>query len=56
MIVEIKTVQAMDDAHVAQGLNHLRATNPETCLLINFGKTKIEVRRLNKRPGSLNST
>ena len=51
VIVEIKAVQALDDAHVAQGLNYLRATNLETCLLINFGKARIEVRRLNMRPG-----
>ena len=46
VIVEIKAVQALDDTHIAQGLNYLRATNLEICLLINFGKAKIEVRRL----------
>ncbi len=35
----------------AQGLNHLRATGLPTCLLINFGKAKIEVRRLGMSPG-----
>lgn len=46
VIVEVKAVQALDDSHSAQGLNYLRATGLGTCLLINFGKAKIEVRRL----------
>ena len=46
VIVEVKAVQALDDSHVAQGLNYLRATGLQTCLLVNFGKAKIEVRRL----------
>jgi len=33
------------------GLNYLRATGLETCLLINFGKAKIEVRRLGMSRG-----
>ena len=51
VIVEIKAVQALDDAHITQGLNDLRTTNLETRLLINFGKANIEVRRLNMGPG-----
>ena len=41
----------MSDVDVAQGLNDLRATGLPTCLLINFGKAKIEVRRLGISPG-----
>ncbi len=51
VIVEVKAVQALDDAHVAQGLNYLRTTGLPTCLLVNFGKAKIEVRRLGMSPG-----
>ena len=46
VMVEVKAVQALDDSHVARGLNDLRATGLTTCLLVNFGKAKIEVRRL----------
>jgi GxxExxY protein len=51
VIVEIKAIQALSDVDVAQGLNYLRATGLPTCLLINFGKAKIEVRRLGMSPG-----
>ena len=51
VIVEVKAIQALTDVDVAQGLNYLRATGLLTCLLINFGKAKIEVRRLGMSPG-----
>lgn len=51
VIVEIKAIQTLTDVDVAQGLNYLRATALPTCLLINFGKAKIEVRRLGLSPG-----
>jgi GxxExxY protein len=51
VIVEVKAIQALSDIDVAQGLNYLRATGLPTCLLINFGKAKIEVRRLGMGPG-----
>jgi len=41
----------LSDVDVAQGLNYLRATGLPTCLLINLGKAKIEVRRLGISPG-----
>ena len=46
ILVELKSVKAIDDAHMAQCLNYLNATRLQTCLLLNFGKTKVEVRRL----------
>jgi GxxExxY protein len=45
VIVELKAAQAIDDAHVAQCLHYLKATGLEVCLLVNFGKSKVEVRR-----------
>ena len=51
VVVEIKAVHALDDSHVAQCLNDLRATGLATCLLVNFGKAKIEVRRLSMTRG-----
>jgi len=44
VLVEIKAVRNLDDAHKAQCLNYLAATSIGVCLLINFG-TKVEVRR-----------
>ena len=45
VIVELKAVRAIDDIHVAQALNYLKATRLPTCLLINFGKSGVELRR-----------
>jgi len=46
VLVELKAVKALDNIHVAQCLNYLRATRLHLCLLLNFGTPKIEVRRL----------
>ena len=51
VIIEVKAVQALDNAHVAQCLNYMRGTRLVTCLLVNFGKAKIQVRRLSMSPG-----
>jgi len=46
VIVELKAVKALDDAHVAQCLNYLKATGVKVCLLLNFGKPRLEVKRI----------
>lgn len=46
IIVELKTVKAIDEIHLAQCLNYLKATNLPLCLLINFGKPRVEVKRV----------
>jgi GxxExxY protein len=46
VLVELKTVQALNRAHRAQCINYLRATGLHLCLLINFGAPRLEVRRL----------
>ncbi len=46
VLVELKAVSSLNQDHVAQALNYLRATGLEVCLLINFGRSKIEVKRL----------
>ena len=46
LLVELKAVKELDDIHLAQCLNYLRATNLRLCLLMNFGKPKLEVRRI----------
>jgi GxxExxY protein len=44
VLVELKSVRSLDDAHSAQCLNYLAATGIPVCLLINFGK-RVEVKR-----------
>jgi len=46
VIVEIKAVKALLPEHDAQLLNYLKATNFKVGLIVNFGKSKIEWRRL----------
>jgi GxxExxY protein len=45
VIIELKSAKAIDDAHKAQCINYLKATGKKICLLINFGPTKVEVKR-----------
>ena len=45
-IVELKAAKHLEDAHTAQCLNYLKATGLKLCLLLNFGKPKVEVKRL----------
>jgi GxxExxY protein len=46
VIVELKVVNALNDVHIPQCRNHLRATGKPLCLLINFGHPKVEIRRI----------
>ena len=46
VLVELKAVSMLVNEHTAQALNYLRASGLEVCLLINFGKPKIEIKRL----------
>ena len=46
MLVELKAVRALDDFRRAQCLNYLKATGLHLCLLVNFGKTRLEVKRI----------
>ena len=46
IIVELKTVPQLNSAHRAQCLNYLRATGMHLCLLMNFGRPRLEVRRI----------
>lgn len=45
VLVEIKAVRTLDELHVAQAMNYLKASGMPICLLINFGRPKIEIRR-----------
>ena len=46
LLVELKAARALDDTHLAQCLNYLRATGLNVCLLLNFGKPRLEVKRV----------
>jgi len=50
LLVELKTVKALDDNHLGQALNYLRATGLDACLLLNFGAPRMEYRRLVPSP------
>ncbi|MGH9634325.1 MAG: GxxExxY protein [Candidatus Angelobacter sp.] len=46
VLLELKAVQALDRSHEAQILNYLRATELEVGLILDFGGTKPQFRRL----------
>lgn len=46
VLVEFKAVKLLEDVHTAQCLNYLRATSLPVCLLINFYRPKVEIKRL----------
>lgn len=46
IVVEIKAVSVLTDAHLTQALNHLEVLNLEIGLLINFGAKSLEFKRL----------
>ena len=46
IIIELKTVKEFDDIHIAQCLNYLKITGLKLCLLINFSKSRIDIKRI----------
>jgi GxxExxY protein len=46
VLVELKAVVHLDDVHLAQILNYLRAYNIEVGLLINFGSKSLTFKRV----------
>ena len=49
VLVELKAMVKLEDVHLAQGLNYLTAYQIEKGLLINFGATSLEVKRLYRK-------
>jgi len=45
-MVELKAIIKLEEVHLAQALNYLTAYQIEKGLLINFGSTSLEVKRL----------
>jgi GxxExxY protein len=48
LLLERKACKTLEDAHLAQCLNYLKATGIPTCLLINFGTPKPQIRRVSR--------
>ena len=46
IIVELKIANTLDRIHEAQCLNYLKATGRKICLLLNFSKPKLEIKRI----------
>src|SRR5580658_9920982 len=46
VLVELKVAKALDATHVAQCMNYLKATDLRVCLLLNFGGSRVEMKRL----------
>ena len=47
--VELKALTKLEDVHLAQAINYLEAYNLEIRLLINFGETSLNFKRLNNK-------
>lgn len=46
LVVELKCVERLGNEHIAQCLNYLKASRLELCLLVNFQRSQVEVRRV----------
>ena len=46
IIVEVKATSGLNNLHMAQCLNYLKATGFKLCLLINFGAASVQVKRV----------
>jgi GxxExxY protein len=47
--VELKAITKLEDVHFAQSINYLEAYNLEIGLLINFGETSLNFKRLTNK-------
>jgi GxxExxY protein len=46
VVVELKAVPVLDRVHAAQCMNYLKATGLRLCLLLNFGKPRLEIQMI----------
>ena len=49
IMVELKAIIELENVHLAQALNYLEAYNMEVGLLINFGSTSLQFKRLHNK-------
>jgi GxxExxY protein len=50
VIVELKATKEHDEIFTAQCLNYLKATGKPICLLLNFGKPRLDIKRYRGAP------
>jgi len=46
IILELKAAKNIDEVHMAQIMNYLKATGLKLGLIINFGKPRVEIKRM----------
>jgi GxxExxY protein len=46
VIVEMKAAKVLDEVHSAQCMNYLKATGLKVCLLVNFGRPRVDIKRI----------
>jgi GxxExxY protein len=46
IILELKSARAIDDSHIAQTLNYLKATGLRLGIILNFGPAKLDFKRV----------
>lgn len=46
LLVELKTVRSLDEMHRLQCTNYLKANGLRLCLLLNFGRPRLEIKRV----------
>ena len=46
VLLELKATTGLADEHIAVCLNYLRVTKIPVCLLVNFGKPRLQIKRL----------
>ena len=48
IIIEIKSVNSLDEKHISQCLNYLHVSGHRLAILVNFNKTSLEYKRIIK--------
>ncbi len=46
VLVDLKAAKAIDEIHRAHCLNYLKASGLHLCVLLNFGKPRLEIKRI----------
>jgi GxxExxY protein len=46
VVIEVKAVSTLQPMHESQCINYLKATRLNVCMLLNFGRPRVEYRRI----------
>jgi GxxExxY protein len=46
LLIELKAAKCLDEVHRLQCVNYLKATGLQLCLLLNFGRPRLEIKRV----------